>query len=85
MAPDHGVKGGLMAAVGLSAEAAETRLKHAGLTRSVVGCDNSATGVTLAGLTASLCLSVGAGAVAERGSAMLAMCALDFRLSPILC
>lgn len=52
MAPDHGVKGGLMAAVGLSAEAAESRLKHAGLMRSVVGCDNSATGVTLAGWTA---------------------------------
>lgn len=49
MAPDHGVSGGLMAAVGLSAEAADARLSKAGLTRSVVGCDNSATGVTLAG------------------------------------
>jgi hypothetical protein len=38
-----------MAAVGLSAEAADARIKAAGLTRTVVGCDNSATGVTLAG------------------------------------
>ena len=38
-----------MAAVGLSAEAAEARLQKEGLHRTVVGCDNSPTNVTLAG------------------------------------
>ncbi len=49
MAPEHGVKGGLMAAVGLSAEAADARLKKEGLQGIVVGCDNSPSNVTLAG------------------------------------
>lgn len=38
-----------MAAVGLSAEAAEARLQKEGLRGTVVGCDNSPTSVTLAG------------------------------------
>ena len=49
MAPEHNVTGGLMAAVGLSAEAAEARLQKEGLRGTVVGCDNSPTSVTLAG------------------------------------
>ena len=49
MAPEHNVTGGLMAAVGLSAEAADMRLKKEGLGNTVVGCDNSAVNVTLAG------------------------------------
>ena len=49
MAPEHNVKGGLMAAVGLSAEAADARLKKEGLQNIVVGCDNSPVNVTLAG------------------------------------
>jgi fatty acid synthase len=49
MAPEHGVSGGLMAAVGLGAAAAEARLAKEGLTDVVVGCDNSAQNVTLAG------------------------------------
>ena len=38
-----------MAAVGLSAEAADARLKKEGLQGIVVGCDNSPSNVTLAG------------------------------------
>ena len=53
MAPEHGVKGGLMAAVGLSAEAADARLKKEGLQGIVVGCDNSPSNVTLAGKLSS--------------------------------
>ena len=49
MAPEQNVTGGLMAAVGLSAEAAEARLQKEGLHSTVVGCDNSPTSVTLAG------------------------------------
>lgn len=49
MAPEHNVTGGLMAAVGLSAEAADARLRKEGLTNTVVGCDNSPVNVTLAG------------------------------------
>ena len=49
MAPEHNVTGGLMAAVGLSAEAADARLKKEGACNTVVGCDNSAVNVTLAG------------------------------------
>ena len=52
MAPEHGVTGGLMAAVGLSADAADARLKKEGLTSTVVGCDNSPMNVTLAGARA---------------------------------
>ena len=55
MAPEHGVKGGLMAAVGLSAEAADARLKKEGLQGIVVGCDNSPSNVTLAGKPFSAC------------------------------
>lgn len=49
MAPEHNVTGGLMAAVGLSAEAADARLGKEGLISTVVGCDNSPANVTLAG------------------------------------
>ena len=49
MAPEHNVSGGLMAAVGLSAEAADARLRKEGLRSTVVGCDNSPASVTLAG------------------------------------
>ncbi|KAK9904717.1 hypothetical protein WJX75_001194 [Coccomyxa subellipsoidea] len=49
MAPEHNVTGGLMAAVGLSADAADARLKKEGLENTVVGCDNSPVNVTLAG------------------------------------
>jgi fatty acid synthase len=49
MAPEHNVTGGLMAAVGLSSEAAEARLKKEGLVNTVIGCDNSPSNVTLAG------------------------------------
>ena len=57
MAPEHGVKGGLMAAVGLSAEAADARLKKEGLQGIVVGCDNSPSNVTLAGKLLLSCIS----------------------------
>jgi hypothetical protein len=49
MAPEGGATGGLMAAVGLSAEAAHARIQKEGLGESVVACDNSAVNVTLAG------------------------------------
>ncbi len=49
MAPDNNVTGGLMAAVGLSADAADARLRKEGLANTVVGCDNSPVNVTLAG------------------------------------
>ena len=49
LAPEHNVTGGLMAAVGLSAEAADVRLGKEGLTEVVVGCNNSPQSVTLAG------------------------------------
>lgn len=42
-----------MAAVGLSAEAADSRLKKEGLANTVVGCDNSPSNVTLAGACSS--------------------------------
>ena len=45
-----------MAAVGLSAEAADARLKKEGLGNTVVGCDNSAVNVTLAGKPPRACL-----------------------------
>lgn len=54
MAPEHNVTGGLMAAVGLSSEAADARLKKEGLQKTVVGCDNSPVNVTLAGTSNSL-------------------------------
>ena len=57
MAPEHSVKGGLMAAVGLSAEAADARLKKEGLQGIVVGCDNSPSNVTLAGKLLGDCVS----------------------------
>ena len=43
-----------MAAVGLSSEAADARLKKEGLQKTVVGCDNSPVNVTLAGTSNSL-------------------------------
>ncbi len=49
MAPEGGATGGLMAAVGLGAEAADARIKKEGLRATVVACDNSAVNVTLAG------------------------------------
>lgn len=49
MAPDHGAAGGLMAAVGLGAAAADARLIEEGLAGTVVGCDNSPASVTLSG------------------------------------
>ena len=49
MAPEGGVTGGLMAAVGLGADAADARIKKEGLAATVVACDNSAVNVTLAG------------------------------------
>ena len=47
-----------MAAVGLSAEAADARLKKEGLGNTVVGCDNSAVNVTLAGKPPLACLQL---------------------------
>ena len=44
-----------MAAIGLSAEAADARLKKEGLGNTVVGCDNSAVNVTLAGKPSLAC------------------------------
>ena len=49
MAPEGGATGGLMAAVGLGAEAADARIRSEGLAATVVACDNSAVNVTLAG------------------------------------
>ena len=49
MAPEGGATGGLMAAVGLGAEAADARIRKEGLGATVVACDNSAVNVTLAG------------------------------------
>jgi len=55
MAPDHGVAGGLMAAVGLAAGDADARLAKEGLAGAVVvGCDNSPANVTLSGPAAQL-------------------------------
>ena len=47
-----------MAAVGLSAEAADARLKKEGLGNTVVGCDNSAVNVTLAGMQFLACMQL---------------------------
>ena len=47
-----------MAAVGLSAEAADARLKKEGLGNTVVGCDNSAVNVTLAGKPPLACMQL---------------------------
>lgn len=44
-----------MAAVGLSSEAADARLKKEGLQSTVVGCDNSPVNVTLAGRPLNPC------------------------------
>ena len=51
MAPDHGLSGGIMAAVGLGVAAAEARIAEAGLANTgvVVACDNSPASVTLSG------------------------------------
>ena len=51
MAPDHGLSGGIMAAVGLGVAAAEARIAKAGLadTGVVVACDNSPDSVTMSG------------------------------------
>lgn len=57
MAPDHGLSGGLMAAVGLGVAAAEARIAKAGLADMgvVVACDNSPDSVTMSGrLSATL-------------------------------
>jgi len=54
MAPEGGATGGLMAAVGLSAEAAHARIQKEGLGESVVACDNSSVNVTLAGAKSSI-------------------------------
>ena len=53
MAPDHGVAGGLMAAVGLADAGADARLAKEGLGGVVVGCDKSPANVTLSGARAS--------------------------------
>lgn len=42
-------KGGLMASVGLSAEAAKSLLKSLGALDTVVACDNSPSNVTISG------------------------------------
>ncbi|EIE23140.1 hypothetical protein COCSUDRAFT_47508 [Coccomyxa subellipsoidea C-169] len=49
MCPEHGISGGLMAAVGLGADEAEARLVKHGKASCVVGCDNSPTSTTLSG------------------------------------
>ena len=49
MCPEHGVSGGLMAAVGLGADEAEARLNRHGRASCVVGCDNSPVSTTLSG------------------------------------
>ena len=49
MCPEHGISGGLMAAVGLGVEEAEARLTKHGQPGCVVGCDNSPNSVTLSG------------------------------------
>ena len=49
MCPEHGVSGGLMAAVGLGAADAEARLAKFGAASCVVGCDNSPVSTTLSG------------------------------------
>jgi acyl transferase domain-containing protein len=53
MCPEHGISGGLMAAVGLGVEDAEARLAKYGKESCVVGCDNSPNSVTLSGQPAS--------------------------------
>ncbi len=50
MCPEHGISGGLMAAVGLGADEAEARLVKHGKASCVVGCDNSPTSTTLSGV-----------------------------------
>ena len=52
MCPEHGVSGGLMAAVGLGAGDAEARLAKFGAPSCVVGCDNSPVSTTLSGARA---------------------------------
>ncbi|EIE22203.1 ketoacyl-synt-domain-containing protein [Coccomyxa subellipsoidea C-169] len=54
MCPDHGISGGLMAAVGLGAEVAEARLAAHGKDSCVIGCDNSPICTTLSGPEADL-------------------------------
>lgn len=49
MAPEGGATGGLMASVGLGAEAADARIRKEGLRATVIACDNSAVNATLAG------------------------------------
>ena len=49
MCPEHGISGGLMAAVGLGADEAEARLAKHGKASCVVGCDNSPVSTTLSG------------------------------------
>ena len=69
MAPAHGATGGLMAAVGLGAADARARLAAAGVTATVVGCDNSAVNVTLSGARGAVSQGA-AGHVAERAALM---------------
>ena len=49
MLRDHGITGGLMAAVGLGVADAEKRLERAGAANCVVACDNSPISTTLSG------------------------------------
>ena len=49
MCRDHGITGGLMAAVGLGAADADKRLAQAGAVNCVVACDNSPSSTTLSG------------------------------------
>ena len=55
MCPEHGVSGGLMAAVGLGADEAEARLAKHGKASCVVGCDNSPVSTTLSGARMHSC------------------------------
>ena len=50
MCPEHGMAGGLMAAVGLGADEAQARLKRHGGAGCVVACDNSPVSATLSGV-----------------------------------
>lgn len=47
--PEASMRGGLMAACGLGAAAAEERLAEEGLAACVVACDNSPSSTTLSG------------------------------------
>jgi fatty acid synthase len=59
MCPDHGISGGLMAAVGLGGDDAEARLAKHGKASCVVGCDNSPISTTLSGVCPPPCALMG--------------------------